>query len=53
MDLEEKEKGAKFDEIAAILRRVASARPGKDISYTIADYEGVEGIISRFQVGVL
>lgn len=46
-------KGDKFDEIAAILRRVAGGRSEKDVSYVIADFEDIAGITSRFQVRFL
>lgn len=50
VDLEEK--GDKYDEIAAILRRVAGARSEKEVSYVIADFEDISGITSRFQVNL-
>lgn len=48
MDLEEK--GEEYDELAATLRRVASARPKKELSFVIADYESVMALVSRFEV---
>eukprot|EP00903_Cladosiphon_okamuranus_P009866 g9373.t1 len=48
VDLEEK--GDEYDQLAATLRKVASARlPKKEVSFVIADAKGMKSLAERFQ----
>lgn len=49
VDLEEK--GDEFDQLAATLRKVASARlPNKEVSFVIANTKDMASLVERFQV---
>lgn len=39
-----------YDEVAATLRKVAAARPSKEISYSVGDYAFLSNVASRFKV---
>lgn len=45
------EKAEAFDKLAATLRAVATARPKKELSYVVADFEDMMSLASRFKVG--
>lgn len=45
------ERGDEFDQIAATLRKVATARlPQKEVSFTVANVDDMSSLTSRFQV---
>lgn len=48
VDLEDE--GEKYDNIAATLRNVALARPKKELSFAVADFDDVMSLASRFKV---
>lgn len=51
MKVDFEERGDEFDEVAATLRKVASARlPAKELSYVIANSEDMKTIVSLFKV---
>lgn len=49
MDIEEKPES--FDEVAAVLRKVASGRSKKELSYVVANFQDILSLASRFKVG--
>ena len=44
------EKAEEFDKLASTLRAVATARPKKELSYVVADFDDMISLASRFKV---